>query len=145
MPFNLEKAVGQPVQRVALVAISSNEQDGILLLKRPEHSHCGGLWSLPGGKIEAGEMPVEAARRELLEETGLSGLEWKHLGECSYVYPDRKIHFYLFSCLEVNTSLCRCSEPCQWVPVNKLDEYPQPEANSVLLNSVLGNNRIIQS
>eukprot|EP01063_Lacrimia_lanifica_P002417 TRINITY_DN11277_c0_g1_i1.p2 TRINITY_DN11277_c0_g1~~TRINITY_DN11277_c0_g1_i1.p2 ORF type:complete len:163 (+),score=24.52 TRINITY_DN11277_c0_g1_i1:737-1225(+) len=35
-----------------------------------------GQWSLPGGKIEAAEGTVAAARRELLEETALGSLAW---------------------------------------------------------------------
>ena len=35
-----------------------------------------GKWSLPGGAIDLGEGTTDAARRELVEETGLSGLPW---------------------------------------------------------------------
>jgi len=42
----------------------------VLLVKRGGGAYRG-LWSLPGGVIELGETAVEAARRELLEETGL--------------------------------------------------------------------------
>ena len=35
---------------------------------------------LPAGLVEAGERPEDAARRELLEETGYTGGEWEHLG-----------------------------------------------------------------
>ncbi len=35
-------------------------------------------WGMPGGRIEEGEEPVEAARREVLEETGLTVTELEH-------------------------------------------------------------------
>jgi 8-oxo-dGTP diphosphatase len=44
---------------------------GRLLLIRRGREPSRGLWSLPGGRLEAGETRPEAARREVLEETGL--------------------------------------------------------------------------
>jgi mutator protein MutT len=43
-----------------------------LLGKRPAHKHHGGLWEFPGGKLEDGESLRDAARREILEELGVT-------------------------------------------------------------------------
>jgi len=52
------------------------DRDGALLLQlRDEHAVLGpNQWGLPGGGVESGETPVEAAHRELFEETGLEGV-----------------------------------------------------------------------
>jgi 8-oxo-dGTP diphosphatase len=46
-------------------------KDRKVLLVRRKSAPFAGLWSLPGGKIEAGETARDAVRRELKEETGL--------------------------------------------------------------------------
>ena len=48
------------------------EKDGRVLMVRRINEPYRGSWSLPAGFIDAGEDPAEAARRECLEETGLT-------------------------------------------------------------------------
>lgn len=42
-----------------------------LVCRRPAHKRHGGLWEFPGGKLEAGESLLDAARREMREELGV--------------------------------------------------------------------------
>lgn len=43
----------------------------ILITKRPAHKQQGGFWEFPGGKLQSGETPQEALKRELKEELDL--------------------------------------------------------------------------
>jgi ADP-ribose pyrophosphatase YjhB (NUDIX family) len=56
---------------VPCVGAVVHDADGRLLLIRRGHAPHAGLWSLPGGRIEAGESPEAAVEREVREETGL--------------------------------------------------------------------------
>jgi ADP-ribose pyrophosphatase YjhB (NUDIX family) len=57
---------------VACVGAVVLDADGRLLLIRRGHEPHAGLWSLPGGRVEADETLEDAVRREVLEETGLT-------------------------------------------------------------------------
>lgn len=48
-----------------------HDDDGRLLVVRRGHPPGRGLWSVPGGRVEAGESDTAAVQREVLEETGL--------------------------------------------------------------------------
>lgn len=54
-----------------MAALVESPEGRVFLARRAASLRHGGLWELPGGKIEAGESPEEALLRELREELGL--------------------------------------------------------------------------
>ncbi|MBL9102801.1 MAG: NUDIX domain-containing protein [Myxococcales bacterium] len=69
MPSPETSPTGQPrlVVAAGLVWLTAGR---LLVQRRPPHKPHGGSLELPGGKVEAGEAPIEALRRELVEEWG---------------------------------------------------------------------------
>ncbi len=66
------------------VMMPVDEKNRILLVRQyrlPAGQH---LWELPAGKIDDGENALQAAKRELVEETGLRAKKWKKL---AFFYP----------------------------------------------------------
>jgi ADP-ribose pyrophosphatase YjhB (NUDIX family) len=62
---------GDSLPLVACVGAVVHDAAGRLLLVRRGRDPHRGRWSLPGGRVEAGESPAQAIEREVLEETGL--------------------------------------------------------------------------
>lgn len=63
---------------IPAVSVVLRKGDAFLLVKRGRAPNQG-YWAFPGGRVEAGESLEEAARRELLEETGLSAADYSLL------------------------------------------------------------------
>ena len=109
----------KPVRKAVRCYLIKN--DKIVVTKYNEPNKKAGYYEIPGGKIEAGELPEQTAIREMQEETGIIVKKLKNKGNLKIEYPDRKFEFVVFLAntyqgepkqFEDNTS--------EWLDINEL-------------------------
>ncbi len=91
----------------------------------------GGLWELPGGKVEAGESPSEALVRELQEELAWRPATWRVLPSLDHAYTDLTVRLWPFRCEgpgALHTTLA-----WGWFLPSEWPHLPMPEATLRLL------------
>ena len=112
-----------PTPEVCVGAVVVVDDD--LLLIRRGRGAAQGEWSVPGGRVESGELLAEAVVRELLEETGLEGICEDLVGWAERIDDD---HHYVI--LDFRVTLLERAEPtagddaaeARWVPLADVAE-----------------------
>ncbi len=95
----------------------------VLIARRPEDKHAGGLWEFPGGKIAAGETARAALDRELEEELGIEVVEARPLIGYRHSYPERDVVLRVFRVLRyIGEPEGREGQPLRWVAPDELLE-----------------------
>jgi 8-oxo-dGTP pyrophosphatase MutT (NUDIX family) len=84
----------------AMVPLLNNQE--VVLIKQYRHAIREFIWEIPAGTLDAGESPLNCARRELVEETGYSADEWHQLATITPLpgCSDERIHIFLASDLK---------------------------------------------
>jgi ADP-ribose pyrophosphatase YjhB (NUDIX family) len=102
--------------------------DGRLLLIRRGRGAGVGLWSIPGGRVEAGETMAAAVERELSEETGLAGVCGRFLGWVERISPGYHFVIHDFVVDVADASAARAGDDASevlWLPVAEVGAHPE--------------------
>ncbi len=119
------------------VGVINDEQGRILISKRPQHVHQGGLWEFPGGKVEAGEIIQHALVRELHEELGLSHPVCEPLISISHQYEDKHVLLDVWKVTHFQgLAHGREGQDVRWVDQCQLTQYTFPAANLPIIKAL---------
>ena len=66
-----------------IVVFAVTNKQEVVLIRQYRHGARETIVELPGGSVDAGEIPIEAAKRELMEETGYASATWIEVGSGS--------------------------------------------------------------
>ena len=125
-----------PIHVVA--GVLRNGRGDVLIARRPEHVHQGGLWEFPGGKSEPGEQPGDVLRRELAEELGVEVLEARPLITVEHDYGDRLVILDVWQVLGWRGRVHgREGQTIEWVPPARLGERQFPPADEPVISAIL--------
>ena len=124
--------------RVA-VGIVANAAGAILITRRPDHAHQGGLWEFPGGKVEAGEPVTAALRRELHEELGILVQAAEPLLHIRHAYPDKTVLLEVWRVTAYQGEPHgREGQPLTWVLPARLADFAFPAADAPIIEVLTG-------
>jgi A/G-specific adenine glycosylase len=122
-----------------IVAGVISRSDGrILIDRRPTEGLLGGLWEFPGGKVEPGETLLEALRREVREEVGLTIDVGEKLCVVRHAYSHFRITMHVFLARRAaGRARPLACDAVKWVARSNLRRHAFPQANRVVLDHLL--------
>jgi ADP-ribose pyrophosphatase len=122
--FHIKRSIVRHMGSAVMMAV--DEKKRILLVRQFRLPAAKSLWELPAGRLDEGEKPLEAARRELKEETGYQARKWKKLASFwpSPGYVAEKMTIFLATDLTAGKSEPMEDEriECRWFARKDLDE-----------------------
>lgn len=124
------------VVHVAVGVILDSDQN-ILITRRAQDAHQGGLWEFPGGKVEVGETLASALTRELQEELGIAIGRTSALLEVRHDYGDKTVLLDVHVVWEFSgVAQGLENQPLVWVAPADLSAYEFPEANLPIVAAI---------
>ncbi|MCP1639231.1 8-oxo-dGTP diphosphatase [Streptococcus gallinaceus] len=127
--------------KLATICYIDNGKEFLMLHrnKKPNDVHQG-KWIGVGGKLEKGETPQACARREILEETGLTAEKMELVGIITF--PEFTVghdwYTYVFRVTEFSGDIIDCDEgTLEWVPYDQVGDKPTWEGDHTFVGWLL--------
>jgi 8-oxo-dGTP diphosphatase len=131
----MREVTGRVRQVVAALILREGK---FLICQRTQHQPMPLKWEFPGGKIETGEQPRDALRRELEEEIGIDARIGDEVARIQHVYKTGSaVELRFFSVPEYKSEIeNRIFRDVQWVERTKLPEYDFLDADLQLVRDL---------
>ncbi len=126
------------IRVVAAVIKSVNEKgEPIILATQRGYGDLKGGWEFPGGKIEPGETPQAAIKREIMEELAAEIAVGKWIDTIEYDYPTFHLSMDCFWCEIVNGDLVlKEHEAARWLTREQLDDVAWLPADITIIDKI---------
>ena len=119
-----------------MAAVITNLQGEVLIARRPDDKHQGGLWEFPGGKLESDESRQQGLARELNEELGITVQSSQPLIQIHHDYPDKSVLLDVWRVTRFSGEAHgREGQQTQWVSPARLADYDFPAANQPIISA----------
>jgi 8-oxo-dGTP diphosphatase len=126
-------------KRIDVVGAVVIDQGLILCAQRGQHGSLAGMWEFPGGKIEPGESPKEALRREIDEELGCVVRVGERVETTSHEYDFGIVTLTTFYCeLVSGTPTLSEHAAVRWLPPAELGELEWAPADVPAVAKIQG-------
>ena len=120
-----------------VAAIIHDEKERIFATQRGYGDFKDG-WEFPGGKMEPGESPEEALKREIMEELDTKIVVERLVQTVDFDYPKFHLTMHCFWCLVENGSLTlKEHEAARWLSKNQLDIIDWLPADKVVVDELI--------
>ncbi len=119
------------------VGVIVNRNNEVLIARRANHLHQGGLWEYPGGKVEKRETVQQALVRELREELDIVATDMRPMLQIRHDYGDKAVFLDIWW-VEEFTGDPRGLEgqPVRWVKRSDIAQYEFPAANHLITTAI---------
>ena len=125
------------IKVVAAVICDNMKEKNKIFATARGYGELKGGWEFPGGKIEAGETPQEALKREIMEELDTEIKVGDLIDTIEYGYPTFHLSMDCFWCEVVSGELVlKEAEAARWLTKEELDSVPWLPADQLLLAQI---------
>jgi len=125
------------MKQIEVVAAIIHDDEGRIFATQRGYGDYKDGWEFPGGKIEQGETPEEALRREIWEELETKIVVERLIQTVDYDYPKFHLTMHCFWChIESGSLTLKEHEAAKWLSIENLNTVDWLPADRIVVNKL---------
>ena len=125
------------MKQIEVVAAIIHDAEGRIFATQRGYGDMKDGWEFPGGKVEAGESPEEALKREILEELDTRIVVEKLLTTVEYDYPKFHLTMHCYWCsIESGSLTLKEHEAARWLTMEQINSVDWLPADKIVVEEI---------